>query len=277
MPSLLTINWNPDPELFNLFGSFPIRYYGLLGGIGIVLSCIIVQRQYRDRKISEDKFTPLFFYCVIGITLGARLGHCIFYDWSYYQNHLIEMILPIRQFPGEGWKWIGYKGLASHGGTLGLIIALWLYCRKTKMPYMDVLDMIAVATPICACCIRLANLMNSEIIGKPTDMPWAFVFEQVDMLPRHPAQLYEAIAYFIFFLGMIYLYKKSDHGQKLHRGFFFGLCLTEIFVFRFFVEFLKENQVDFENTMTLNMGQWLSVPFVIIGIYFMLFYGKNKQ
>ena len=277
MPSLLTINWNPDPELFNLFGSFPIRYYGLLWGIGIVLSCIIVQRQYRDRKISEDKFPPLFFYCVIGITLGARLGHCIFYDWSYYQNHLIEMILPIRQFPGEGWKWIGYKGLASHGGTLGLIIALWLYCRKTKMHYMDVLDMIAVATPICACCIRLANLMNSEIIGKPTDMPWAFVFEQVDMLPRHPAQLYEAIAYFIFFLGMIYLYKKSDHGQKLHRGFFFGLCLTEIFVFRFFVEFLKENQVDFENTMTLNMGQWLSVPFVIIGIYFMLFYGKNKQ
>ena len=277
MPSLLTINWNPDPELFNLFGSFPIRYYGLLWGIGIVLSCIIVQRQYRDRKISEDKFTPLFFYCVIGITLGARLGHCIFYDWSYYQNHLIEMILPIRQFPGEGWKWIGYKGLASHGGTLGLIIALWLYCRKTKMHYMDVLDMIAVATPICACSIRLANLMNSEIIGKPTDMPWAFVFEQVDMLPRHPAQLYEAIAYFIFFLGMIYLYKKSDHGQKLHRGFFFGLCLTEIFVFRFFVEFLKENQVDFENTMTLNMGQWLSVPFVIIGIYFMLFYGKNKQ
>ena len=277
MPSLLTINWNPDPELFNLFGSFPIRYYGLLWGIGIVLSCIIVQRQYRDRKISEDKFTPLFFYCVIGITLGARLGHCIFYEWSYYQNHLIEMILPIRQFPGEGWKWIGYKGLASHGGTLGLIIALWLYCRKTKMHYMDVLDMIAVATPICACCIRLANLMNSEIIGKPTDMPWAFVFEQVDMLPRHPAQLYEAIAYFIFFLGMIYLYKKSDHGQKLHRGFFFGLCLTEIFVFRFFVEFLKENQVDFENTMTLNMGQWLSVPFVIIGIYFMLFYGKNKQ
>ena len=277
MPSLLTINWNPDPELFNLFGSFPIRYYGLLWGIGIVLSCIIVQRQYRDRKISEDKFTPLFFYCVIGITLGARLGHCIFYDWSYYQNHLIEMILPIRQFPGEGWKWIGYKGLASQGGTLGLIIALWLYCRKTKMHYMDVLDMIAVATPICACCIRLANLMNSEIIGKPTDMPWAFVFEQVDMLPRHPAQLYEAIAYFIFFLGMIYLYKKSDHGQKLHRGFFFGLCLTEIFVFRFFVEFLKENQVDFENTMTLNMGQWLSVPFVIIGIYFMLFYGKNKQ
>ena len=185
-----------------------------------------------------------------------------------------EMILPIQFLPDGGWKWTGYAGLASHGGTLGLMIALWLYCRKMKMHYMDVLDMIAVATPICACFIRLANLMNSEIIGKATDVPWAFVFERVDMLPRHPAQLYEAIAYFIFFLLMIFLYK--NYGKKLHRGFFFGLCLTEIFVFRFFVEFLKENQVDFENSMSLNMGQWLSVPFVIIGVYFMFFYGKKK-
>ena len=275
MLSLLTINWNPDPELFNFFG-ISIRYYGLLWIIGLAFAYLIVQHQYRDRKIDEKKFEPLFFYCFFGILIGARLGHCIFYDWAYYQDHFVEMILPIKQ-TAAGWKMTGYTGLASHGGTLGLIIALWMYCRKTKMHYMDVLDMIAVATPITACCIRLANLMNSEIIGKPTDMPWAFVFEQVDMLPRHPAQLYEAIAYFIFFLGMIYLYKKSDHGQKLHRGFFFGLCLTEIFVFRFFVEFLKENQVDFESTMTLNMGQWLSVPFVIIGIYFMLFYGKNKR
>ena len=275
MLSLLTINWNPDPELFNFFG-ISIRYYGLLWIIGLAFAYLIVQHQYRDRKIDEKKFEPLFFYCFFGILIGARLGHCIFYDWAYYQDHFVEMILPIKQ-TAAGWKMTGYTGLASHGGTLGLIIALWMYCRKTKMHYMDVLDMIAVATPITACCIRLANLMNSEIIGKPTDVPWAFVFEQVDMLPRHPAQLYEAIAYFIFFLGMIYLYKKSDHGQKLHRGFFFGLCLTEIFVFRFFVEFLKENQVDFENTMTLNMGQWLSIPFVIIGIYFMLFYGKKTS
>lgn len=141
------------------------------------------------------------------------------------------------------------------------------------MHYMDVLDMIAVATPITACCIRLANLMNSEIIGKATDVPWAFVFERVDMVPRHPAQLYEALAYFLFFLGMMYLYKRQ---QTYHRGFFFGLCLTEIFVFRFFIEFLKENQVNFEDSMTFNMGQWLSVPFVIIGLYFMCFYGKKK-
>ncbi|WP_373825151.1 prolipoprotein diacylglyceryl transferase [Bacteroides heparinolyticus] len=299
-PLLLSINWNPDPELFNLFGSIPIRYYGLLWVVGIGLAYLVVRQQYRDKKIGDDKFEPLFFYCFFGILIGARLGHCLFYQPDYYLNHFWEMILPVHFLPGGGWKWTGYEGLASHGGTLGLIIALWLYCRKTKMHYVDVVDMIAVATPITACCIRLANLMNSEIIGKPTDVPWAFVFERVDMLPRHPAQLYEAIAYFIFFLGMIYLYKQGRIKQnekpqtdfskaaagkataavaatsRHHRGFFFGLCLTEIFVFRFFIEFLKENQVDFENTMDLNMGQWLSIPFIVIGVYFMFFYGKKK-
>lgn len=278
MLSLLTINWNPDPELFNFFG-ISIRYYGLLWIIGLAFAYLIVQHQYRDRKIDEKKFEPLFFYCFFGILIGARLGHCIFYDWAYYQDHFVEMILPIKQ-TAAGWKMTGYTGLASHGGTLGLIIALWMYCRKTKMHYMDVLDMIAVATPITACFIRLANLMNSEIIGQPTDVPWAFVFERVDMLPRHPAQLYEAIAYFIFFLGMVYLYKRGQQKREkaslpYHRGFFFGLCLTEIFVFRFFIEFLKEDQVDFERTMALNMGQWLSIPFILIGVYFMFFYGKK--
>ena len=282
MLTLLSINWNPNPELFNLFGSLPIRYYGLLWVVGIALAYVIVHRQYRDRKIDEKTFEPLFFYCFFGILIGARLGHCLFYQPDYYLNHFWEMILPVKFLPDGGWKWTGYEGLASHGGTLGLIIALWMYCRKTKMHYMDVLDMIAVATPITACFIRLANLMNSEIIGQPTDVPWAFVFERVDMLPRHPAQLYEAIAYFIFFLGMVYLYKRGQQKREkaslpYHRGFFFGLCLTEIFVFRFFIEFLKENQVNFEDNMTLNMGQWLSIPFVIIGVYFMCFYGKKAS
>ena len=280
MLTLLSINWNPNPELFNLFGSLPIRYYGLLWVVGIALAYVIVHRQYRDRKIDEKTFEPLFFYCFFGILIGARLGHCLFYQPDYYLNHFWEMILPVKFLPDGGWKWTGYEGLASHGGTLGLIIALWMYCRKTKMHYMDVLDMIAVATPITACFIRLANLMNSEIIGQPTDVPWAFVFERVDMLPRHPAQLYEAIAYFIFVLGMVYLYKRGQQKREkaslpYHRGFFFGLCLTEIFVFRFFIEFLKEDQVDFERTMALNMGQWLSIPFILIGVYFMFFYGKK--
>ena len=308
------IHWNPDPELFSLFGTLPIRYYGLLWLVGLALAYLIVQRQYRDRRIPNEKFEPLFFYCFIGILVGARLGHCLFYQPDYYLNHVAEMLLPVKFLPDGGWRWTGYEGLASHGGTLGLIVALWLYCRKTKIHYMDVLDMIAVATPITACCIRLANLMNSEIIGRPTNMPWAFVFERVDNLPRHPAQLYEALAYFIFFIGMIWLYRRgmkrsmleagiisnecaskgvrTDFSQKkpasqskqllsylgsgYRQGFFFGLCLTEIFTFRFFVEFLKENQVSFEDGMTFNMGQWLSVPFVLIGLYFMFIYGRKK-
>ena len=297
-----------------MFGTLPIRYYGLLWLVGLALAYLIVQRQYRDRRIANEKFEPLFFYCFIGILVGARLGHCLFYQPDYYLNHVAEMLLPVKFLPDGGWRWTGYEGLASHGGTLGLIVALWLYCRKTKIHYMDVLDMIAVATPITACCIRLANLMNSEIIGRPTNMPWAFVFERVDNLPRHPAQLYEALAYFIFFIGMIWLYRRgmkrsmleagiisnecaskgvrTDFSQKkpasqskqllsylgsgYRQGFFFGLCLTEIFTFRFFVEFLKENQVSFEDGMTFNMGQWLSVPFVLIGLYFMFIYGRKK-
>ena len=263
MLSLLTINWNPDPELFKFFG-ISIRYYGLLWIIGLALAYFIVQRQYSDRRIDEKKFEPLFFYCFFGILIGARLGHCIFYDWAYYQDHFLEMILPIKILPDGSWKMTGYTGLASHGGTLGLIIALWMYCRKTKMHYMDVLDMIAVATPITACCIRLANLMNSEIIGKPTDVPWAFIFERVDMIPRHPGQLYEAIAYAIFFFVGWYFYRKKP--QRVGTGFFFGLCITLIFTARFFIEFTKDIQEDFEASMLLNMGQLLSIPFIIVGI-----------
>ncbi len=302
MLPLLSIHWNPDPELFNLFG-ISIRYYGLLWIIGLAFAYFIVRKEYRDRRIADEKFEPLFFYCFFGILIGSRLGHCLFYQPDYYLSGFkpfMEMFLPVKFLPDGGWKFTGYEGLASHGGTLSLIIALWLYCRKTKMHYMDVLDMIAVATPITACCIRLANLMNSEIIGMPTDVPWAFVFERVDMVPRHPAQLYEAIAYFIFFLGMMWLYKRGQRTQEetlrtdfsttkarstavqmsaslaYPRGFFFGLCLTEIFVFRFFIEFLKEDQVAFEQGMTLNMGQWLSVPFILIGLYCMCFYGRKK-
>ena len=272
MLSLLTINWNPDPELFKFFG-ISIRYYGLLWIIGLALAYFIVQRQYSDRRIDEKKFEPLFFYCFFGILIGARLGHCIFYDWAYYQDHFLEMILPIKILPDGSWKMTGYTGLASHGGTLGLIIALWMYCRKTKMHYMDVLDMIAVATPITACCIRLANLMNSEIIGKPTDMPWAFIFEREDMLPRHPAQLYEALAYFLFFLIMMVIFRKKK--ENVRKGFYFGLCITLIFTFRFFVEFLKERQVDFENALPIDMGQILSIPFIVVGLYFV--FRKNHS
>ena len=220
-----------------------------------------------DQKLSDEDFDPLFIYCFFGIIIGARLGHCLFYEPDYFLSsgkHIVEMFLPIRFMEGGGWKFIGYQGLASHGGTLGLMIALWLYWRKTHLNLWQVLDDIAIATPITACCIRLGNLWNSEIIGKVTDVPWAFIFERVDQAPRHPGQLYESIAYFLFFFVGWYFYRQGK--KKAGSGFFFGLCLTLIFTFRFFIEFTKDIQEPFEAGMPLDMGQILSIPFIILGL-----------
>ena len=270
------ILWNPDVEAFHLFG-FSVRWYSLCWLIGLVLAYFIVQRLYKQQKIKDEYFDPLFLYCFFGILLGARLGHCLFYQPEYYLTswqHFIEMIVPIHFLPAGGWKFVGYEGLASHGGTIGLIVALYLYYRRTRLNLWQVLDNIAIATPITACFIRLGNLMNSEIIGKVTDVPWAFIFERVDKMPRHPGQLYEAIAYFVFFFVGIWLYRK--HPQRVGTGFFFGLCLTLIFTFRFFIEYTKDIQVDFESGMPLNMGQILSLPFIAIGIYCMRRKGKGQ-
>lgn len=270
------ILWNPDVEAFHLFG-FSVRWYSLCWLIGLVLAYFIVQRLYKQQKIKDELFDPLFLYCFFGILLGARLGHCLFYQPEYYLTswqHFIEMIVPIHFLPAGGWKFVGYEGLASHGGTIGLIVALYLYYRRTRLNLWQVLDNIAIATPITACFIRLGNLMNSEIIGKVTDVPWAFIFERVDKMPRHPGQLYEAIAYFVFFFVGIWLYRK--HPQRVGTGFFFGLCLTLIFTFRFFIEYTKDIQVDFESGMPLNMGQILSLPFIAIGIYCMRRKGKGQ-
>mgnify|MGYP000987648171 FL=1 len=270
------ILWNPDVEAFHLFG-FSVRWYSLCWLIGLVLAYFIVQRLYKQQKIKDELFDPLFLYCFFGILLGARLGHCLFYQPEYYLTswqHFIEMIVPIHFLPAGGWKFVGYEGLASHGGTIGLIVALYLYYRRTRLNLWQVLDNIAIATPITACFIRLGNLMNSEIIGKVTDVPWAFIFERVDKMPRHPGQLYEAIAYFVFFFVGIWLYRKRP--QRVGTGFFFGLCLTLIFTFRFFIEYTKDIQVDFESGMPLNMGQILSLPFIAIGIYCMRRKGKGQ-
>lgn len=271
------ILWNPDVEAFHLFG-FSVRWYSLCWLIGLVLAYFIVQRLYKQQKIKDEYFDPLFLYCFFGILLGARLGHCLFYQPEYYLTsfkHFVEMIVPIHFLPGGGWKFVGYEGLASHGGTIGLIVALYLYYRRTRLNLWQVLDNIAIATPITACFIRLGNLMNSEIIGKVTDVPWAFIFERVDKMPRHPGQLYEAIAYFLFFFVGLWFYRKRL--QRVGTGFFFGLCLTLIFTFRFFIEYTKDIQVDFESGMLLNMGQILSIPFIAIGIYCMCRKGKNQE
>ena len=266
MELLSYIFWNPDDTLLRI-GSFGIRYYSLCWLAGLAGAYFMVKWLYRDQQIKESLFEPLFLYCFISILVGARLGHCLFYDPAYYLSswdHFVEMLIPMRHLADGSWKFTGYEGQASHGGTLGLIIGLWLYCRNLKMNIWTVLDNIAIATPITACFIRLGNLMNSEIIGKVTDVPWAFIFTKVDQYPRHPGQLYEAIAYALFFFVGWFLYKKAK--TRVGTGLFFGLCLTLIFTFRFFVEFTKDIQVDFEAGMPLDMGQLLSIPFVILGV-----------
>lgn len=299
---LLYINWNPDLIAIHL-GPMQIRWYSLCWLIGLMLAYFVVQRLFADRKIPYEKFEPLFLYCFVGILLGARLGHCIFYQPDYFlasAKGFFEMFIPIKLM-GEGvmdslssgnWHFIGYEGLASHGGTLGLMIALFIYSRTMKINILTLVDFIAIATPVTACFIRLGNLMNSEIIGKPTDLPWAFIFERVDMQPRHPGQLYEAITYALLFIIMITIYLNnrpktsttqqvrtdfttqkqsattqhpSPNTQLLGTGFYFGLCLFYIFTFRILIELTKENQEAFEDGMFLNMGQILSIPFIIIG------------
>ena len=272
MDNILYINWNPS--LTTIFG---MRWYGLCWLLGLLGAYLIVKRLYKQQGIKAELFEPLFFYCFFGILIGARLGHCLFYQPDYYLtsfSHFVEMILPIHFLPDGGWKFTGYEGLASHGGTLGLMIALWIYVRKTKVGIWTVLDNVAIATPIAAFFIRIGNLMNSEIIGKVTDVPWAFVFERVDMMPRHPGQLYEAIAYAILLFIGFAVYKK--YPQRVGTGFYFGLCLTYIFTARFFIEYTKEIQEEFEASLPLDMGQLLSIPFIIIGIVCILRYKRNQ-
>ena len=271
------IVWQPAQEAFRL-GPIAVRWYGLMWIIGLALAYLVVKRLYKEQKIKDEYFDPLFIYCFFGILIGARLGHCIFYEPDYFLTSgkgLVEMILPIRfgndgSWLGQsfGFHIIGYAGLASHGGTLGLMIALWMYVRKTNLSIWTVLDNIAIATGTTACFIRLGNLMNSEIIGKVTDVPWAFIFEHVDHVPRHPGQLYEAIAYALLFFIMWYLHKKNP--EKIGTGWYFGFCLAYIFTFRFFIEYTKEIQEAFEASLPIDMGQILSIPFIILGVYCMI-------
>ena len=272
----LFITWNPSLEVFSI-GAFSMRWYSLMWLIGLAMAYLMVRWLYKKQGIANEKFEPLFIYCFMGILVGARLGHCIFYQPDYFLTSwkgVIEMLLPIKIDATGGWHMIGYQGLASHGGTLGLIITLLLYVRRFKVPVWTVLDNIAIATGITACCIRIGNLMNSEIVGKITDesLPWAFWFVQNDgpqnVVLRHPGQLYEAIAYALLFALMFWLYKKMP--QRVGTGFYFGLCLAYIFTFRFFIEYFKEVQEAFEEGLPFDMGQILSIPFIIIGVYCMV-------
>lgn len=252
------ITWAPDPEIFSL-GPLSIRYYGLFFAIAFILSYYIAERMFRRENAPEDWMDKLFVYVIVATIVGARLGHVFFYGWDYYSQHP-EDILKI---------WEG--GLASHGGAIGILIAIWLYSKKvTKRSMLWTLDKMVIPVALAGMFIRLGNLMNSEIVGSITTLPWGFIFLKAHgvenpELPRHPSQIYEAICYLITFVILMYMYWRKNAGER--PGLIFGSFLIGIFGSRILIEFLKEDQEAFEAAMALNMGQILSIPFVLLGIF----------
>lgn len=270
----LFINWDISPEIFNL-GGISIRYYGLLFAVAFILGYKVEEKMFKSEGLPMAWLDKLWLYVAIATIVGARLGHCIFYDWAYYSQHPLEMILPVRFSPE--FKFTGYQGLASHGAAIGIIAGLWYYSRKvSKKSIFWILDRAVIPIALAGFFIRTGNLMNSEIVGLPTNMPWGFRFMNSDLpnpeLPRHPAQLYEAICYLFSFFVLMYLYWRTNVKKKM--GFIFGAFLIQIFSARFIIEFVKEVQEPWEAGMALNMGQILSIPFILVGI-FMLWYSKK--
>lgn len=257
------ILWNPDDTIIDL-GFYALRWYSILFALGFVFSYLILKRQFKKEKVEEDKLERLTIYIVLATVIGARLGHCLFYDFDYYSQHILEIFLPFTFEPS--FEFIGYQGLASHGGALGILIALVLYSRKYKMNILWVADKLALVMPLAFGLIRLGNLMNSEILGSSATVPWAFVFLKVDDIPRHPAQLYEAIAYLLTFLLLTILNRRVSKPA----GFLFGIFLIMVASARFILEFFKEDQAAFEEGMLLNMGQLLSLPFILLGLILVL-------
>jgi prolipoprotein diacylglyceryl transferase len=267
------IVWDVDPEIINLFGKLSIRWYGLLFAGGLILGFQIAKRLFIADGYTLKEIDKLAMYVFIATIVGARLGHCLFYEPGYYLSHPIEMLLPVG-FDNGKMVFQGYQGLASHGGILGVFLSIALFCWKSKKSFFGVLDKVAVGGSLTGVFIRLGNLMNSEIIGKATGSDAGVIFQRVDNIPRHPGQFYESMAYLLIFFILFYLYKKQR--EKFNKGFIFGLFFALLFIARFFIEFFKINQVGFEDGMSLNMGQLLSIPFIIGGISVMVWKWKKN-
>lgn len=259
---MLYINWQPSPEIFDL-GFIAPRWYGLLFAAGFVLGYYLMKYIVK-REGAKLEFDTCLMYLFIGTLAGARLGHCLFYEPEIYLHNPLA-ILKI---------WEG--GLASHGAGIGMFIALWLFIRKYKTDTLWLFDRLVIMIALGGFFIRMGNLMNSEIVGRPTNVPWGFVFRNLgEDFPRHPAQLYESLAYLSMGLLMLWLFFRTK--AATYKGLLFGLGMVLIFAFRFFIEFTKDVQVDFERSMTLDMGQWLSIPFVVLGLIFIVLSIKKHR
>ncbi len=261
------ITWNVSPEIFRV-GNFAVRWYGVLFALGFAIGYFIMLNFFRKEKIPVRLLDQLTTYMVIATVIGARLGHCLFYEPAYYLSHPLEIF--------KIWQ----GGLASHGAAVGILLALYIFSRKKKVSYWWTLDRIVTVTALAGFFIRMGNLMNSEIFGRPTTLPWGFIYVNASeasqrLQPRHPTQIYEGLAYLLIFALLIYLYYRNNGKPK--EGSLFCLFLILVFGVRFFIEFLKEPQVGFEQNMALNLGQLLSIPFVLAGaVGLFLIYRKKK-
>ena len=281
--SFLSIVW--DPSLGIPIGSFTVRWYSLMFVAAFLLGLRLMKKIYINDNISVEKLDPLFMYVFVSMLIGMRLGEVFFYNWGYYQNNLLEIILPFKKVAGEsalfglldGWKFTGFTGFASHGAAVAIPIAMYFYAKKhLQKPWLFILDRLAIMVALAGFFIRFGNFFNSEIYGKPTGSSFGVVFKAAgETVPRHPTQLYEAFSYLILFFVMWYLYWKTD--KKNQTGFLFGLFLVVLWSLRFFIEFLKEAQVEGREDWilnSLNTGQVLSIPLVLLG--FWLMFRKQK-
>jgi prolipoprotein diacylglyceryl transferase len=261
---LTYITWDIDPDIFTIpFINHPVRWYGLLFAFAFLISQQIMYFIYKRDGRPATEVDTLTVYAVVATIVGARLGHVLFYDPIHYFQNPIKILM----------VWEG--GLASHGGVIGILIAIYLFSRKTNANYLWVLDRVSIVASLTFCIIRLGNLMNSEMIGTPTNLPWAFIFTRMDDVPRHPAQLYEAIHYFIWFIVLFLVWYRLKDRMKI--GLLFSWSLIMLFSLRFVDEFFKLDQVDFEGSMILNMGQLLSIPFILTGVLLLIFKVYNNQ
>lgn len=269
------IVWDVDPEIFSI-GPLSIRWYGLLFALGFLIGMQIMTYIYKKEGKPEEDTDTLLIYMVISTVLGARLGHFIFYEPEAFMQNPFQVFMP------------PFAGLASHGATIGILLALWLYSRregsrKTGQTFLWVTDRIVITVALGGAFIRLGNLMNSEIIGRQTDLPWGFIFMNADYrgltepfkVPRHPAQLYESLSCFVLFFFLLWFWNR--HKEKTPRGSMLGIFLIWVFTLRFLYEYVKENQVAFEDTLFLNMGQILSIPAVLLGAYFLVRSFQNRS
>ncbi len=267
--TLAYINWTVDPVMFDL-GPLSVRWYGFLLALGFFLAYLTLQRVFKVEKLSNQLLDNLTIWTVLWTFVGLRFGHFLFYEPEYLIQHPLQVLLPFD----EGWNFIGYQGLASHGGVLAIILFILYFCWKHKMNIFWLLDRMAVVVLIAAGMVRLGNLMNHEIVGNITDVSWAFNFTRggagVAGTFRHPAQLYESIVYFITYGALAFYYFKVAR-KNVPPGRIVGILLIVVFGSRFIIEFFKEVQVDKEHGMSLFIGQWLSIPFVLLGIFFLVY------